>query len=164
MRSTLIGSTRLVMFVLVCMLAFVGCEGDTGPAGVAGVAGGQGPPGPPGQDGDTFIIAFGAVSGFGTPSFSAVGPSNVVVVVTRLGVGVGQYEVDVTPVAPDTLPATTDPILIVNVSHTGQPSNDSRVVGDVDTRNSSQITFQVRTTDDVGVLRDSNWSFVLLGQ
>ena len=161
MRSTLIGSTRLVMFVLVCMLAFVGCEGDTGPAGVAG---GQGPPGPPGQDGDTFIIAFGSVLGGGTPSVNPVGPSNVVVVVSRLGVGAGEYLVDVTPVAPDTLPATTDPILIVSVAHLSQPQNDTRVVGDVDSSTSTQIIFQVRVTDDVGTLRDDNWSFVLLGQ
>ena len=148
-----------VLMALILVIAVVGCEGDTGPAGVAGATGatGQdGTQGPAGQDGDSVILAFGAINGDLTPPVIDVSwPATVTVTITKIAPGFWDVQLD------GTFPSAEGVVM----ASSADLSADPVLTAFVETWSSTVITFTVGALDTgSGVLGDNAFTYLVLGQ
>ena len=146
-----------IFLVLMCVVAFVACEGEQGTAGLTGPAGADGQDG---QDGDNVILAFGDIDLNSTTATSSVlssGPAGVVVSLLVNGTG------DVTVTVTGTFPATEGTLIVSASSSFGV--NNTTPNGEVTSWSTSQIVFNVLIRAiPTGTPAQDDFSFVILGQ
>lgn len=146
-----------VFILIICLSAFLGCEGEQGPAGPEGPEGPEGPPGPTGPIGPEMVLCYGEINGEANPaSVLSIWPDGLTVSVSDQAAA-GIWNVELT----GTFPSTQGSILTTNID-----SNAGRsMTGYITSWSTTTITFTVGIWNVItSEFIDGQFSFLILAE
>lgn len=163
----MLAKTLQIVLILVCVFAFVGCEGPEGPAGPKGAQGPAGQDGEDGPPGPSTILAFGVIEvSAGVATVRDVSPLGVAAAVAH--VNTGRVLVTLTGSFP-----SEEPVIVASASGpSGGGGGSINVAADLDCYvgnavgsncAANEIVFEVFVQNTAGIDIDEDFSFVVLG-